>query len=262
LGSCRGGKSGRDMSLKIAIGVVAVAATVGGAFLLRHEPGHSQTAHPAAPGSASTPVVVTRHAELSPPRLPSREAPDISATNAYKQSRLARLDEFNTWVREAGVSPEQEAKVLQLLSDAQAIYDQTESVRQDLRRDASRMRDARMTPEQRQRLKDATQRYMDALKRQDKDAIVKADAERSAVWNSIDESLEATAPSDERAVFDAVMQVDQDLETQVMAALADILTPRQVEAFKKVATVSMLLQLSNNRWVNEQYAKELASRPR
>ncbi len=198
--------------------------------------------------------------------LPTTRRPvDAKAAQNYKQTRLSAVDDFNTWVRHANVTSEQEARVLQLLADAQAIYDSAVDVRDELQRTADRMRDVRMAPEQKQKLNAARSKWLDANKRHDQEAMAEAEHAKSLLWKQTDDALEATAPEEERAAFTDSLQIDRDLDAQVFGAFTEFLTEQQIEDFRgDVGSVAGLLTISHaimtNRLYLEAQERELAAR--
>jgi hypothetical protein len=214
------------------VALAAVVALGGGALLWTSE-------------KPAVRAPVAKRTELPPHALPARREVNPQAVAAYKRARLARPTPFDEWVDRADVSPEQAAQALQLLADAQAIYDETGDLRAELRDKAKRMRDARMTLEQRLRHKAAVHRMVLTEPRQSDEELIAASKDLAELSSNLDEALEATAPAAERAAFAFADQVTNDLEAQVLAGFATFLTPRQIEAFQALNDpLPMLLEES------------------
>jgi len=171
---------------------------------------------------------------------------------------------FTRWVERAKLTAEEEESALQILSDAQAIYNESADVRDALKARARRLRQARITPAQRARLAPVLEQDRARV-----DGLLTGAAAEAAehlyreTWEAVDAELDATMPESERQANEDAEQVDRDLEAEVKAAFSEFLTAEQIESFDlELASVSDFLRRNYRPYAAAQHAEELASRRR
>jgi len=218
-----------------------------------HEPAEAAASKEAATPRLGAPVIV--------PPLP------ISNGSSNRETALAsswQRPHFARWVQRAKLTTEEEERALQILADAQTIYNESADVRDLLKAKAWRLRRARITPAQRARLAPVIEQDHALVMGTLTGAAAQAAAHLyRETWEAVDAELDATMPEAERQANEDAEQVERDLDIAIKTALNEFLTSEQVESFDDVlGPVSLFLKENYDTYASAQDAAERASRRR
>jgi hypothetical protein len=233
----------------VAIGVAGLAGLAGVVAILYVARTHavvSQTA-PGAPSAAvaaspapsvaaPTPLLRPRPRVADAPRVNSPVVPHERLPHENDDdygTRMHFVGRWDAWVKRQALTSAQVEGTLRVLADAKANYIQAEDARAEAFNAAIKLQDARMTPEQRKRFKDASMRAALAMKNHDPNRAA-IEAEASVEMDKVSEELLTglETPAEQRANAEAKDLLEgRNLQDEAVAALEDVLTPAQLKSF-------------------------------